>query len=462
MRAGAAGDAPSGNPTLSWNNKTIWSEGLFLRPQHFQQADRYYEKTIRARAQNLRPYPWGFTRVSLNREMLAMGRIAIDEAEGVFEDGTPFSIPDDADHPAPLDVPENARNQIAYLAVAAQLPGAVEAEPRESPLGGARFAIAEQEISDTVSAVRTPVAIDVGRLRLRLVMEDADRSALHCIGVARVSERRADKQVMLDETYIPPVLESAASKTLIGFAAETQGLLRHRAEALAARIVGSGAARGVAEIADFMLLQAVNRYEPLLSHYVTVQNLHPETLYATLAQVAGELSSFHAQDRRLAPLPAYNHEDLAGSYAPVMGQIRRYLSAVLEQTAVAIPLEERRYGVHVAVVADKTLLSTAAFILVVKAAMDGGTVRQNFPRKSKVGPVESIKDLVNSQLKGIDLAPLPVAPRQMPYKGRDWAYFELDRASPFWKAMQTSGGLAIHVGGDFPDLAMELWAIRGA
>jgi type VI secretion system protein ImpJ len=53
------------------------------------------------------------------------------------------------------------------------------------------------------------------------------------------------------------------------------------------------------------------------------------------------------------------------------------------------------------------------------------------------------------------------APRQIPfYAGA--TYFELDRNSPHWQQMQSSGGFAIHVSGDFPELKMELWAIRGS
>jgi type VI secretion system protein ImpJ len=58
---------------MSWNNKVIWSEGLFLRPQHFQQSDRYIERLVRRRVEALRPYPWGVTELKLNREMLALG-----------------------------------------------------------------------------------------------------------------------------------------------------------------------------------------------------------------------------------------------------------------------------------------------------------------------------------------------------------------------------------------------------
>ena len=110
---------------MSWNNKIVWSEGLFIRPQHFQQSDRYFEKQLRSRVRGLRPYSWGVTELKLNLDMLALGKFAIDVARGVLEDGTPFSIPDEADHPPPLDVPENTRNSVIYLALPGYQPGAV-------------------------------------------------------------------------------------------------------------------------------------------------------------------------------------------------------------------------------------------------------------------------------------------------------------------------------------------------
>jgi type VI secretion system protein ImpJ len=444
---------------MSWNNKVIWSEGLFLRPQHFQQSDRYYEKLIRSRVAALRPYSWGITELKLNVDMLGLGKFAIDEARGVLEDGTPFSIPDDADHPAPLDVPENTRNSVVYLALPGYQPGALEAAPASATESVARVAIHEQEISDTIALGRADVGIEVGKLRLRFVLEGADRAGLICLGLARIGEIRADKQIVLDESFIPPTLDCAATKNLAGFIAEIQGLLHHRGEALGGRVADSGT-RGVAEIADFMLLQAVNRYEPLFSHLVAARHIHPETFYAVCLQLAGELATFTAANKRPVAFPHYKHDDLAATFTPVMRSIRQSLSAVLEQTAVPIPLQERRYGVHVAPILDKTLLTTAAFVLAVKANIEAERLRRYFPAQVKLGPVESIRELVNSALPGIGLSALPVAPRQIPYfVGK--SYFELDRSSPHWKAMQTSGGLALHVAGDFPGLEMELWAIRG-
>ena len=39
---------------MSDKNRVVWSEGLFLRPQHFQQQERYLEACLQGRAGALR------------------------------------------------------------------------------------------------------------------------------------------------------------------------------------------------------------------------------------------------------------------------------------------------------------------------------------------------------------------------------------------------------------------------
>ena len=74
--------------------------------------------------------------------------------------------------------------------------------------------------------------------------------------------------------------------------------------------------------------------------------------------------------------------------------------------------------------------------------------------------MEHIRELVTTQLPGIEVRPLPVAPRQIPFHAGA-TYFELDRGSTHWAQMQNAGAFAIHVQEGFANLRMELWAIRG-
>jgi type VI secretion system protein ImpJ len=176
--------------------------------------------------------------------------------------------------------------------------------------------------------------------------------------------------------------------------------------------------------------------------------------------MAGEFATFTTEAKRATRFPDYRQDDLKSSFGAVFADLRASLSAVLEQTAVSIPLQERRYGVRVGTVQDQTLLRGATFVLAVRANMPAEALRRQLPNQIKIGSVEQIAQLVNVALPGVPIHALSVAPRQLPYRAGN-IYFELDTASPPWRSLEGSGAIALHVAGNFPDIEMELWAIKG-
>jgi len=444
---------------MHWTDKVAWQEGMFLRSQHFQQQDRYHEARLQARIGALMPFPWGLTEMLLDRDLLAAGKFAVTGAAGVMEDGTPFAFPGAADVPLPLDLPEGTRNQLVFLALPVKQAGAPEVTAGEgAEARAARYALGAFEAFDTHGEGTLPAELGIARPRLRFLLESEERAGFTTIGLARIVEVQADKRVVVDEKWAPPALRLSAAPPLAQFAAELLGLLNQRADALAGRLSQPGA-RGVAEVADFLLLQAVNRWAPLLAHWAEAGQAHPEAFYTALVQVAGELATFTAPSKRATSYPAYRHDDLQRSFAPVIADLRRSLSRVLETNAVEIPLQERSHGVRVGPILDRNLLRASQFVLTATAEMPGENIRRLLPNQVKIGAVEHIRELVMVALPGIVIRPLPVAPRQIPFHAGA-VYFELDRGSPHWQQMQSSGGFAIHVSGEFPGLKLSLWAIR--
>ncbi len=444
---------------MTWRNRVIWSEGMFLRPHHFQQHDRYLENLLESRCAPMKAYSWGVTDFKIDNDLLSQGKIALSVCQGIMPDGTPFDIPHEDAPPKILTIPDNTREETVYLALPAKRRGQTEADTRESPDILARYLPYEKEIEDSNATADTKADIQTGRLHLQLMLDSDDRSQFITTPIARITELRSDKNILLDDSFIPPCVHCNAVSGLQGFLEELQGLLHHRGEALAGRITESGRG-GAAEIADFMMLQAVNRWEPLFTHLSDVQGLHPEEFYRAGVQMAGELTTFTAKNKRPDELPAYQHDDLKTTFTGVMTSLRQSLSMVLEQNAIPIPLQERKYGIRVAPLADHKLFDSANFVLAVSAQLPADTLRTRFPTQVKIGPVEQIRQLVNSQLPGIGIRPLPVAPRQIPYHA-GFNYFDLDRNSELWKQLKSSGGFAFHIGGEFPGIELEFWAIKG-
>lgn len=443
---------------MSFTNKVVWTEGMFLRPQHFQQQDRHVERLVRASLLSLQPLRWGFKSVEIDQELLETGKVAIVSASGVLPDGTPFDIPQDAPPPAPLVPSESVRDGIVHLTLPTRHRGTLDVAADAGPASLARYEPIETELRDVTAEDGLDARIQVGHLRFRLAVDKAEMTDRQTLGVCKIRQVGANRDVSLDKDYIPPLLDCRGHPALGGFIDELQGMLHQRAETLAGRVSTAGS--GTAEIADFLLLLAVNRYEPVIAHLAKMEDIHPLRLFEILVSIAGELSTFTAQNRRPPEMPTYQQDDLQATFKPVFDAIRRALSAVMESAAIEIPLDPpNRYGIYRGTIFDRNLISNANFVLAVRADLPAETLRQTFPGQTKVGPVEKISDLVNRALPGIQLKPLPVAPRQIPFHSGS-VYFQLDASSSLWKDLQRSAAFAFHVAGQYPNISLDFWAIR--
>jgi type VI secretion system protein ImpJ len=445
---------------MSWNDKVVWSEGMFLQPQHFQQHDRYLERVLAGRTAPLQGHAWGFSALEIDPAALAVGKIQVVAASGILPDGTPFDFPHADEPPPPLDIGADVKDELVVLALPVRRPGTAETgNGDDSGTALTRYYVGETEVGDSNTSAAGSVSIQIGHLRLKLALKRDAADAYTTLGVARVRERRTDNTVVLHKSYVPPMLAIAADPVLAGYAAEIHGLLHQRGDALAARLTHPGRG-GVAEIADFLFLQTINRYEPLFAHLIAHPLVHPERLYATCVALAGDLATFSHDNRRAAAFPPYKQDALEECFPPLMADLRRSFSIPIEASAIPIELADRKFGVKVAVIRDLELLKNASFVFAVNAQMPPDALRQRFPSQTTVGPAEKIRDLVTLHLPGIPLRVLPVAPRQIPYHAGS-NYFELERGGELWQQLERSGGLAMHIAGEFPGLDIEFWAIRG-
>ena len=444
---------------MTWTNKVIWTEGMFLQPQHFQQHDRFLAAQAQARFAAGAGYGWGWLNLMLDSAALNLGKIALTSAAGVLPDGLAFDLPGADAAPAALDIPADTRDELVVLALALPRPGVAESDAEgDANAMPPRYRAAEVDVGDNNVTGQRVAPLQIGRVHLRLMLARDCGEGYATLGLCKVVERRADNKLVLDTTYIPPTLNSAGNELLASHLRELHGLLHQRGEALAARLAQPGRA-GVGEISDFLLLGTINRQEPLISQWRQTSILHPKDFYFGACALAGDLSTFRER-RRPADLPAYNHDDPSRCFAPLMDDLRQSLSMVMEQTAIPIELQDRKYGIRVAIIPDIELQRTAQFVLAVASQLPGDALRARFPTQVKIGTVERIRDLVNLQLPGVLLRPLPVAPRQIPYHA-GYNYFELEtRGNEMWKQLESSGGLAMHIAGDFPGLELEFWAVR--
>lgn len=107
------------------------------------------------------------------------------------------------------------------------------------------------------------------------------------------------------------------SKKLRVYLKEVQGAIGGRASDLANRI-GSPAQSGIADVAEFMMLQLLNRNQTRFTHRARRSQLHPEDFYLDLAGLLGELMTFTEPSRLPCPLDVYDHHDLTKTFKTLL------------------------------------------------------------------------------------------------------------------------------------------------
>lgn len=449
---------------MSWYNKVAWSEGLFLRPQLFQQQERYLEHLAHKRASVLNPFFWGFSHFSIDSESLSLGKLVLASAAGIFADGTPFDTPGQALPPAPLTILPEHLDQTIFLAIPIRTPNGEETSFEDPSLASAslaRFSVFDTELRDANSIGQGPKTVQLSRLRLRLLPQRELTDAWIGLPLTRVTAMRSDGSIGIDATLIPPVTGYGSSELLSDWITHLHGLCQLRAQSLAGRLSGSdGQSTEAAEVSDFLLLQILNRYEPMLAHWLRVRETSPELLYTMLRAMSGELSTFvRPNTRRPLKVPDYAHISPYLSFKELVGDLQSLLNDVLVRSAQNIPLSERPNGMRVAAIDPSDLQGFASLVFAVTAHRPADQIAQQFPQVCKVGPSDRLADLVRSHLPGIPLQTLPVPPRQIPFNA-GFVYFQVDSHGPLWEHLLKFGGLALHVAGEFPGLRMELWGIR--
>lgn len=441
---------------MSLTGKPLWLEGMFLRPQHMQQYDRWIESNLEQRISGILSYAWGIRSLRIDPDALRNGQLQVVAADLVFPDGTIYAAPDAQPLPAARRLTAEHQGKRVYLAVPLRTTGGIEVAGTNG--SGQRFRRAATEVRDTATSDRPSADILVGMLNVRLVIEGEPLDELIHFAVAEVEAVDSQGLITLSESFIPPILASRASARLVTIMEQVRGLLRARANVLASGATGQGEISR-SDMVDLMTLGLVNRYETSFNHMIAAGVHAPELVYRECIALIGEISAYAATGRRPPELPSYNHSDLRATFDPLLPVLRGLLSIIIERNAISIPLSERDFGVWLGEIEDRLTFTGRRFILIAQANVALETIRRQMPIQMKVGPVEQIRDLVNLQLPGIGIAPLSVAPREIPFI-QNAVYFELDGGNPLWAQFPDSAAFALHVSGAYPGLRMELWAIQ--
>lgn len=446
---------------MSRHNRVMWSEGMFLLPQHFQYQDDYHQHQLVETAQRVTPFDWGVQQLEIDEDALAQGVLAFYRLKMVFPDGTFYDAPQHDPLPASRDLNALTREPRVKVHAALRLtePYAVNCaeDERDQRATNPRFRRQFEHLPDlnegTPESELTLMPLNV----VMLLEGDSLDGYTHC-PLAELS-RVASGGFGIERRFVPPIVHLQSSEEMMAIIRRLSGALMAKHDAIGSRRrerADQVAEFGSGDVSLFWLLHTVNRAYPQLAHLLAHPRLSPECLYRALADLAGSLMTFSMQ-YHLSDIPDYDHAAPGVSLFRLDEMVRELLDTVIPDKYIPIALEQTKPSYFVGRLHDPRLIN-ADFYIAVHADMPGSQLIELVPRAFKVGSPEDIEVVVNSAMPGGLLDHAPRLPPAIPVR-LDNHYFALEPSGVMYDRMMAAHAIAFYVPSGFQNLKIELMAV---
>ena len=425
-------------------NKVVWSEGLFLRTQHFQQQDRHTEALVRDAIRSAPLQRFGFRHLALDRTALDSGLVGLESAVGVFPDGTSFAIPNATTVVEPVPVARDTGAGLVLLAIPAEREGTATIDPAHADASGARYRGARVRIRDVVRGGADAEEIEVARLSPRLILPGQEAAGYVTLPVARISGLDSAGAVALVEGFLPPALITSAEPWYARFAQEVVNGLDRIAEAHGSMVLGGTGA----SVENLLILELANAARPRLAHMQAQDAFHPSEFFLELAGLAGRMATFGSSSRRLTEFPIYDHEDPQPAFEALADTLRSLILSLrhVEPKSRALKVSRHSENVWTVRIDNPELIKSSRIVLRIGGDLSEAMLRRLFVDQATVGAADEFDKLWTMRLPGIPLKPLHSQPREIPYDG-DRLCLELDRTSEHWTRLVDAPGFVLGVSG---------------
>jgi type VI secretion system protein ImpJ len=424
---------------------------MFLRPQHFQAAQRaWYDLTERHEKWDLH-YNWGLHALDLDLDALTNYRCVVRSAEARLRDGTLIAVAADSPLPA-CDLRGAFATTSAvtvYLGVPVLQLGRANVAAAHGERG--RYLVETRELEDENTGVN-PQPVPVRQLNVQVLLSTQDHAGFEVVPIARLERSaRAEAVPQLDPKYIPPVLACDAWPGLtVAVLAAVHERLGKKIELLATQIVSRGITLDSHAQGDpliFAQLRELNEAYAVLGVLAFAQGIHPLQAYFELCRLVGQLAVFGAT-RRPPELARYDHDNLAGCFFRVKQQLDTLLDIFVEPE-----YKERAFlgaGLRMQVTLEPAWLESAwqLFIGVQSSLEPGECVRlltKTGQLDMKIGSSDRVDTIFRAGEQGLRFAHSPRPPSNLPAPP-GMVYFQLNRdTSAEWQHVQKSLNLALRL-----------------
>ena len=440
-----------------------WTNGLFLQPHHLQYLQRSIFNYERKNRTTYMPYPYGLIDFEIDTDALSSLRVIVKRFSAVMPDGTEISMPGNVVL-TPLDLTatlkEHPEDITVYLAVPLWTEFDANLAESASTVTKRLFSTAEHSLRDENSG-DNEVSVVTRRINARLITQfddQTDMQALPILKLTAVSDQGAEKELVVNEKYIPPFMvltqDCALSKMASDLLYKTT---RCRDKLLNDLTVAQFKPESFSGINAYnmMQLRVLNLYENRLSALLSLKNLTPFDLYLELRSFLAELRSMHPMNE-IAEIAPYDHSDCVRQFNDIINDI--YSMIMTEGGAGYARLEFTPDGdyLYTALTTDN-IVKANEYYLAVQCSAEERRVISSLEKGDTFKLINPAAKMMRA--RGIKLTEMRYPPRFLPTLSDTlWFKLQVTETPSTWRDIQTEKGILIDYAPDlFPNLNVSLF-----
>lgn len=441
--------------------KTLWGEGLFLRPQHFQQQDAYTEALNQRTLLTAQPFAWGVRDLELDVGSLRNGVLRFNRIDVVFPNGDFLIAPDVDQLPPPVALDSAVENEGTvdfFLALHHVNNHGGNCTESATDAGQARYLIVGKESYDLFTDA---AEAEIATLRKICHLKSANESRDQFQTIPMVRIRRTPSNGFeSDPSFLPPSISLRSAPPLYM-------MLRRQIDALLAKVDAlygfhREPSKNIIEfrsgdIASFWLLHTASSACAALTHLFRTPESSPERLFQELLRLAGGLMTF-SKGYSLKDLPAYDHANPGPCFARIDMILRELLDTVISTRYFAIALTQAKPSFYSGHLDSEKITADTAFYLSISASHPQSEIIESIPLRIKVGAPDDVEKLVLSAMSGVRLSHAAQVPAAIPVRPGA-CYFALDAHGVLYDRMRKAQSVMIYVPESYQDLKIELIAV---
>jgi type VI secretion system protein ImpJ len=428
-------------------DKVAWSEGVLLRPQHFQQLDRYHESLVAARLDAIDALNWGALHIELDERALQQGLINLSVFEGILPDGTPVLLDAQsaqaAPKPRPLEphFPPAQTGVQVYLAIPQERSGVTNFAEDGDQL---RYALRTRKISDMARDDRH-TEIQLALPNLVLLFGDESRDGFSALPIARVIRSESGSPVFSD-TYVPPCLRIQCSTAIVRRLEHllTGMIARFRVLRETRRITGENRVEfNAADVTRYLQLHALNSMLPSMFHLVHAREASPRSTFLLLSQLAGQLATFAPDGDMTTPID-FDYTNLESGFSAIFDLCEHLLSALDTERYVACQLKLQSNGRFYADLSDVRLGGCSRFMIGIDSKHARALVVQEITQRAKLASHGDIDFVLSRNVSGIRVNTCERPPAEVPTRpGLTYFTLPLPDEDVYWKHVRKDNNLVV-------------------